>query len=189
MKHRAFTLVELLTVIAIMIIIMAFAIPAVTSISQAGKIAQAAQMVHDRIQLARQHAITRNRSVEVRFYKTRNSGASADSYCATAIFEVGTETGTPRQMERFEYLPSGVLIAADPQLSPLLAGTTPSQDDPRFGKNYRFLRFAADGTTAVEEGESWLSVVKESDEGNSLPKNYAVVNVVPATGIPRTFRP
>ena len=189
MNRRAFTLVELLTVIAILIIVMAVAMPVVTSINQAGKITQAAQMIQDRIQLARQHAITQNRSIEVRFYKTRNSGAIVDSYCATAIFEVGTETGIPRQMERFEYLPSGVVIAENAQLSPLLSGAAPTQDDPRFGKNYRFVRFAADGTAAVKEGESWLSLVKEGNDGSSLPENYAVINVVPATGIPRTFRP
>lgn len=189
MNRHAFTLVELLVVIAIMIIAMVFAIPAVTSINQAGKITQAAQMVHDRIQLGRQYAITQNRSVEVRFYKTRNSGSATTNYCATSIFEVGTETGTPRQMERIEYLPSGVLIAENSQLSPLLAGASPAQDDPRFGKDYRYLRFAADGTTDVKEGESWLSLVKEGDDASSLPKNHAVINVVPATGIPRIFRP
>ena len=66
---RAFSLVELLVVIAVIAIIAGYAVPAVTSMLKGSQLTQGSQMVVDQIALARQTALSRNRSVEVRFYK------------------------------------------------------------------------------------------------------------------------
>ena len=66
---RAFSLVELLVVMAVIAIVAGFAVPAVTTMLKGSQLTQGSQMVVDQIALARQTALSRNRSVEVRFYK------------------------------------------------------------------------------------------------------------------------
>ena len=69
LKSRAFSLVELLVVIAVIAIVAGYAVPAVTTMLKGSQLTQGSQMVVDQIALARQTALSRNRSVEVRFYK------------------------------------------------------------------------------------------------------------------------
>ena len=70
---RAFSLVELLVVISVIAIIAGFAVPAVTTMIRGSALAQGSQNIADQIVLARQLALSRNRSVEVRFYKFGDS--------------------------------------------------------------------------------------------------------------------
>src|SRR5438128_1445985 len=67
--QKAFTLIELLVVVGIMVVIMAFALPAVNSVLRGSQITQTGQMVCDQLALARQAALSKNHPIEVRFYQ------------------------------------------------------------------------------------------------------------------------
>ncbi len=65
----AFTLIEMLAVIAIIAIVTAFIVPAASQMMRGNQLTQAANMVTDQISLARQQAVTQNAMIEVRFIR------------------------------------------------------------------------------------------------------------------------
>jgi len=69
-RNRGFTLVELLTVMAVMGILMVLTVPAVGPLIQSYNLNRAASLVTDEFTFARQSALTKNTDVEVRFIKS-----------------------------------------------------------------------------------------------------------------------
>ncbi len=184
------TLIELLLVIAIVLTLLCFALPSVTGITGASKLTKAGQLVGDQFQLARQYAVTKNQNIQVRIYKTHRTDEAADSYCATAIFQLPSDGSSPQILEPVAYLPSGIAIAQNDVLSSLLDQFEPTELDPKFGKNYRSLTFRPNGSVEIINAKSWLTIVKAHEiDVASLPKNYYTIKVVPANGIVKTFRP
>jgi uncharacterized protein (TIGR02596 family) len=68
-RRVAFSLVELLVVVAVIAVIVAFAIPAANSMLRGSQLTQGSQALGDQVAFARQAAISRNRPVEIRFYR------------------------------------------------------------------------------------------------------------------------
>jgi uncharacterized protein (TIGR02596 family) len=66
---RAFSLIELLIVIAIIGIIAGFAVPVLHSVLRGSALSQSGSMLSDFMSQARQQALTRNRMIEVRLYR------------------------------------------------------------------------------------------------------------------------
>ena len=145
-KKSAFSLIELLVVIAIIGIIGGFAVPAVGSLLKGSSLTQAANMITDTIAVARQHALTRNRSVEVRFFRFWNpevigEPAPADAsdlnstpagltytapYRALQAFEIA-DGGVPNPIGKVAFLPSTVILSKEPTFSSLLGNTDPAK--------------------------------------------------------------
>jgi len=141
-KKSAFSLIELLVVIAIIALIGGYAVPAVGNLLKGTSLTQAANMITDTIAGARQHALTRNRSVEVRFFRFWNTevvgepapgaGASLDSkptglnytapFRAFQAFEIG-DGGIPNPIGKLAFLPNSVVLSSEPALSSLLGNT------------------------------------------------------------------
>src|SRR5437867_3284281 len=95
-SKNAFSLLELLVVIAIIAIIGAFAVPATGQLLNGSSMTQAANALTDQTAAARQQALTRNRSVEVRFYSFADPEVPADTahFRALQYFEIA-EGGVP----------------------------------------------------------------------------------------------
>ena len=94
---QAFTLLELLTVIAIICILMALVIPAVGNIGRANNLTVATQNFIAQINRARQEALTRNRSVEFQLLSaTREAGETAAYRAMRFIIcdEIGSSSGS-----------------------------------------------------------------------------------------------
>jgi uncharacterized protein (TIGR02596 family) len=68
-SRHAFSLVELLIVILIIGIVAGFAVPAVQGMLRSSQLNQASALLSDSMALARQTAISKNRMIEVRFYR------------------------------------------------------------------------------------------------------------------------
>ena len=204
-SSQAFTLIELLLVIALMVLLITLVAPAVNSIAVGSNLTRAGQLVGDEIARARQEAVTSNREIEVRFFKLANGAAKG--WVAMQIWRVDqTNNGpTTKALGKMVSLPQGVIIS-DPdttKLSPLLtseiatSGTTINL--PTYGTvPYVFFRFRANGatdsaiveTTTTTTGNNFLTLQNANAvTTGSAPSNYYTIAVNPITGKVTIFRP
>ena len=163
-SKSAFSLVELLVVIAIIGIISAFAVPAVGNLLKGSSLTQAANILTDQTASARQYALTRNRSVEVRFYKFALPELPGESvtdsttwrFRAVQYFEIA-DGGIPNPTGKFAKFPQTVVMNPERTLSSVfgMPENGPSANDPDLpgsvARNYAYVsfRFQPDGTTSL----------------------------------------
>jgi uncharacterized protein (TIGR02596 family) len=169
-SKRAFSLIELLVVISIIAIIGAFAVPAAGQLLKGSALTQAANALTDQTAAARQYALTRNRSVEVRFYSfidpedVNAAGQATPYYRALQFFEIA-DGGVPNPIGKFIRFANTIVMNPDPTLSNLLQPgssgaypkliSTPGLQDPDLprgiAKNYTYIafRFQPDGSTSL----------------------------------------
>lgn len=193
----AFSLLELLVVMALLIVLMALATPAVNSLMTGANLSRGGQQFVDQILLARQTAITRNRDVEVRFFDL----GSADAPSWSVQLWIADETGTNRSpAQRLQRLPEGITISPAPEFSPLLFGagatisgnanTSSHGDKPFVG-----FRFRANGETDIpsetgtNSASNFLTLQYARHKDAALPPNFFGIQVNPFTGRVTVYRP
>ncbi len=202
-NSRAFSLLELLVVIAIIAILMSLAVPALGSITSSLRIAQATEGIVGQFNLARQRAMTRNRTVEARIYQLPESAGNIRGFRAIWLVESG-EAGGNTAVQRPFRLPDGVVIGENASLSSLM-NLVPTSDTnltfPGYGatNSYRTIRFYPNGSTDLATTNAggpanWyltcLTARKAEDASLSVaPNNMATIQVVPKTGAVRIYRP
>lgn len=173
---RGFTLIELLAVMAVIAIVIAFAVPAVNTTLKGSQLTQAGQLLGDQLSYARQLALSRNRTIEFRIYRfgdPETPGEVIDEpkkgrWRGFQIFEVlDNGAAVPASGTTFQRLPRLTVMESD-QYSTLLSedyrGTyKEGKNDPTapelpieingraVGKNYQYtsFRFLPDGTTSL----------------------------------------
>ncbi len=218
-SRRAFSLIELVVVIAIIAIVAAFAVPAVGDIMKGSKLTQASQMLVDQFTLARQSALSRNRSIEVRIYRFGDPEVPGEDmtkpltgqFRAIQAFEI-IESGAALPISRIEMLPVGIIMssntAAPDETFSTLIDAQPlfnAQDDPTapplprgVKKAYEWVsfRFLSDGSTNLTPTSNWyvtlhgLTARPEEKNGNRVPPpNFFTLQVDPVSGSTKTFRP
>lgn len=203
-QRQAFSLLELLIVMAILALLAVLTLPALSSSLQGIKITQGTQILIDQITLARQQALSKNRAVETRIYsfKDPSSPGSQKSYRAVQNFEI-QDDGTAKPLEKMVRLPSGVILDSGSSLSPLLSSsrakqwlpTDPQISLPGISTDYdtRVIVFRPNGYTDLPAGgQSWFLTLHSENEGDSLsalPKNFSTVQIDPWTGRTSIFRP
>jgi len=202
-RPSAFTLVEMLAVLAIIATLMVFVAPAVLSSFQSARLTQATQMVLDQLSVARQLATSRNRVVEVRFYRLINpdAGLSDPTLSALQSFELADD-GTATPLGKVSWLPGGVICDSGATLSPLFAqdrlkSWTPPDPKialPRVETAYDAwaIRLRPDGTTDLPTGSSWfltLHAGNRGDKQSALPADFSLVQIDPWTGQSLLYRP
>jgi uncharacterized protein (TIGR02596 family) len=127
-QNRAFSLLELIAVIFIIGIVAVFVTPAASTIFKGSQLSQAEQILTDQIKLARQLALTKNRSVQVRFIRYGDAEVPGETKTDKA-------NGNYRAIQIFEILESGAAVPLDkPQLFPqaiiISPGTYPAPTGP-----------------------------------------------------------
>lgn len=159
---------------AVIAIVIAFAVPATNQILRGSQLSQGGQMVGDQLAYARQLALTRNRTVEFRFYRfgdPETPGEKIDEpesgrWRGIQIFEVMENGATvPASGTSFQRLPRMAVFAGE-KYSTLLdeeyvGEPKEASDDPtapeipveingrKVEKNYQYVgfRFLPDGST------------------------------------------
>jgi uncharacterized protein (TIGR02596 family) len=218
-SQRAFSLIELIVVISIIVLIAGFAVPAASTIIRGSALSQASNAIIGQISLARQQALTKNRAVEVRFYRFADpetpgedvANPSTGKFRAVQLFEV-LENGVAVPLDKAQMLPNTVIFAYTEDksvgLSSIIdqakAGTPkkPGTNDraaqrlPRgIDYNYEFVsfRFLQDGSTDLSPTDSWyVTLIGLNDRlktPSEPPPNFFTVQVDPVSGSTRSFRP
>ena len=208
--RSAFSLVELLVVMAIIGLLATFLAPAVSPILRGSRLTQAGDQVVAVLSLARQTALTTSHSVEVRFYQYGDPevpGESASSpttgkYRAIQAFEY-KDDGTATPVGKMAKLPLSIIIDAGATLSTLLKSTqaktwTAADKQPTLpivGASYNCcaFRFLADGSTNLSTtGTLWFLTLHNLIDGDimpSPPSNYTTIKIDPMNGSLKTYRP
>ncbi len=181
---KAFSLIELLVVVALMAILMSLAMPAVRMSASMG-ISQAGDMVADQIALAKQEASTRSRDVEVRILQLDTNETAG--FGGVQLWGAD-DLGAMKPLGRVVKLPVGVGVATAANISPLLGltnGTIPGQNIP-----YRGFRIRSNGLPQREitAANNFLTVQSLRD-GENLGVNFYAVRIHPLTGRITSYRP
>jgi uncharacterized protein (TIGR02596 family) len=187
-KNSAFSLLELLAVILIIGIIVAFTTPAVGTLLKGSQMSQAEQIIVDQLRLARQEALIRNHNVQVRWIRFgdpdnpgEKAGDPTTGYVrAIQLMEV-LENGAVVPIDKPALLPQAVIVdrgpistlVNDPSLSqPIQAKASRSADgsggDPAMPKgvdyNYDYVtfRYRPDGSTTLSttSGTIWCITLR-----------------------------
>lgn len=176
-----------------MAILMVLVRPAVQSISVGSNLTRAGGIIGDTMALARQEAVTKNRAVEVRFYKLRD-GAGATNWRGIRILRMDESAQGPvtNVVSRMAVIPDGVIISTNSQLSPLLtAGITNSETLPNYGNvEYAGFRFRPNGAVAnpINDANNFVTLHNINATG-APPANFYTVQVNPTTGKVSVYRP
>lgn len=199
---RAFSLLELLVVVAIIIVLAALTIPAMNSMGRSNALNGGSQAVSGMLELARQTAVTQNRPVEVRFYKLPDEdtpNATPSNYRGLQIFLVDYES--TNAVAKPVKLSTPVIITEDATTSSLMDNATfpeqaaaPGMNVPPAGSNYKYrsFRYKPDGSTDLPLNGRWFfTLVAKNDpiKANGLPANFATIQIEPMTGRAKVLRP
>jgi len=189
LRRVAFSLIELLVVVAIIGILAAITVPALASIQRANGVNRAGQMLGDAIIAARQEASSKNRDVELRIILLENPSG----YRAFQTW-IADDRGVMSPLGKAERLPDSVLIASGSQLSPILEANTNLAGTTNFGalgnRAFTGLRIRAGGLPDpnITTSNNFLTVRGLTDTATP-PANFYAIRLVPATGRVTIHRP
>lgn len=212
-RPSGFSLIELIVVIGIIAIIAVFAVPAASTVIRGSQLTQASQILTDQLNLARQQALTKNRSIEVRFYRfgdAEQPGEEADKpetgkFRAIQLYEV-LETGTPVPLGKIQRLPNTVVLN-DGKLSTLIntedtassqAPKKPTESDPELPRGvkrhyeYSAFRFLPDGSTNLQPTKNWYTTlhgITDVVKDEVPPPNFFTLQIDPVSGTTKGYRP
>jgi uncharacterized protein (TIGR02596 family) len=189
-SRRAFSLVELLAVIGLMLLMLSLAVRPIASLMESSRITDAGQLVVDQISLARQIASARNCPVEVRLIRM----GSSSSACYDAI-QLWSVQSTPSAMARLVPLPQNIAIVDNPAISGFfaLSPVTSTMNVPsNASARYVAFQVAPSGLVTPKSAMSSLFftvLASRYASASTLPSNYVIVQINPNTGSPSAFRP
>lgn len=202
-----FTLIELLVVMAIILILAVGLVPAASSLTRGYALTASTDSLVGTLMLARQTALTRGASVQVRLYKLPDYNQPAatgtpDTFRAIQCFVEGDATVTNGTnitplvpITRLVYLKSPAAILNDTGRSTMLTLTNSPVDLnlPPFNKNYQYVsfRYRPNGQTDLADTANTLTVVLQNDPraNGGFPLNFRTVRIGSPSGIVQSYRP
>lgn len=194
-SSRAFSLVELLLVVAIIGILLVLTVPSLTNVSRSMSLSRSGQSLADAILLCQQQATTLNRRAFVRLIKLPDEAGTV-ACRGVQPWIVKDDAGTLVPLSRVISFPSGIVITVEPSLSPILQSPPATNGTmPVSGKTRDYVSFtvlANGGLENVTSTNSFLTLVHENYSAKSAsarPVNFFTVNINPVTGEVSTFQP
>ncbi len=216
-RARAFTLVDLLVVVAIIGIIAGFGVPYLISAIKGSQLSQSVSMVKDQISLARQTALTKNQTIELRFYRFGNNlvpGENPDQpttgqFRAIQTFTIA-ENGVALPADKVNMLPDTIIVNPGKELSSLIGAESqkaggdfkkPGPTDPELPRGvkdkyeYVSFRINPDGTTNLKPSEVWFATfhtlqdLQKTASNTKPPPNFVTLQIDPVTSSIKSCRP
>ena len=195
-RRAAFTLVEILVVLAIISILSALTLYSIQGLLGSNSLSGAGQHLEEIVSLARQSAITHSRVVELRVYQQK-AGTDFNGY--RLVLLKPDLSGIDQSLTKPQFFPAGIVISGTtPNLSApttsLLGVNPPLQIEPldgtiTSGLSYASVRFNASGglkdVSASASYYYYLLVVQQ----NGAATNKVVLSVDPVSGITQYSRP
>ena len=187
-RRSAFTLVEVLIVIALIAMLLFLTVPGLKDVMKGTKLTTAADQIVADMNLARQTAIKESVPVEVRFYKFFDPTQKEQRFGAYQAFKLAQDLNKPSEytadriakplFEKVKTIPQGVVIVESEQWSPLLTDESMKGDDKRervrglipgemdTEAEYRSLIISPEGETSLERtgAKQWyITLVTEAE--------------------------
>ena len=211
--EQGFSLIEMLVVISILAIVATSTISLFSATMKSGDLAQSSQFLNDQITLARQTALAKNTTVEVRFYQyadpslgEQSGNPSGGKFRAVQLFLVtpGQSYQTAKAFNKATSLPHTIIIDSNASLSTLMAAsqdksgswssTDPQVSIPPVGTSYncRYFQFYPDGSTSLTGTSLWFATLHATTAGDNLttpPANFATLEVDSNNGHVQILRP
>ena len=205
---RAFSLIEMLIVVSVVGILLAFAAPQLFSLVQSTSLTSEGTAIRNRMSQAQQIALSQNTDVEVRFFKMKDEGnAEIETAYRAFQFYRYNEYGQLLPVSQFFRVRPPIVI--NEPLSTLVQGG--DEDDkflsPSKGKapipvvsdletfEYVSFRFKPDGSTDLpgrskSGGDTWyITLTKGLPSDSKVPDNYFTVQLDPFNGRVTSYRP
>ncbi len=215
-KHSAFSLIEMMVVLGVVGLLLAFAAPNLFSLITANSLTGEGTVLRNQLTLAQQNAVSKSADVEVRFFKFADESAAEteDRFRGYQLFQFNLE-GEMAPTSGFFRIKAPVMIHEE--LSTLLQpNAETSSVDKKYGftsptegeydaptgpggeqvsTEYISFRFRPDGSTDLpyrSEGEDTWYITLVQGEGainSNEPDNYLCLQVNPYNGQVSEFRP
>lgn len=177
-NRRAFSLIELLVVITIVIIFLVLVVPSWNHISNSMSLSQAADRLSEGISLARWDAMTKGRESRILF--SREDG-KLSSFRVLEVLQLADGTWSTNALTRTIRLPDSVAISDSG--SPILTLSGIGEGFV-FRVNGRPYSLAGAPLTT----NSYLTLQPKNFSG-STPKNFIILQVNPVTGQIQSYQP
>lgn len=218
-SRSAFSLIELLTVLAIISVLAVATVPALKGTLDAFNVSGAADLAGSEISLARQMAISRNLPVEVRIYRETSASGPAWRIIALVIPKEASGAVEDEWITAGKVLPGNVLFEDSNQFSTIISAAasnnyvdlntvapwskTEQAAAPGLvrGKNYVAFQFKPDGSTNLPSADAsgdplpWCVTLKGARSqpaatGSTGPSaNYVAIVLDSLTGRSLTYQP
>jgi uncharacterized protein (TIGR02596 family) len=197
----AFTLFELLLVIIVLSVLLIVSAPALFNSTQSSQLTSAGDLVLNKLSEAQQESIASNAEVEVRFFEHRDPDGVDQTPRLRSLQLLSLAAGNGGEVGAPGFLPraprtrfaEGIVISGKEKLTSLLGGGFNGKADTEGGEDGRYLsvRFRPDGSTSLMPGKTWfLTLVTEDSERTTVEaSNFYTIQIDPATGRMRSFRP
>ncbi len=202
-RRVAFSLVELLVVIAVIGILLVLVVPAFHGIGNANALTSAGAMVVGKLENARNLALARTEPVELRFVKLPGEGGVSEEYRAIQLFRANP----PEPLGTIQRLPTGMIAVDGAGAAKAYSTiTAPAPVNPLGGdmllqgatRSYRAVRFLPDGSTTLDAlgaengADRWFISLKFENAPAKTDRpadNFVTVVVDPITGRATAYRP
>lgn len=201
-SRQAFTLLEMLLVVAVIVSLLGVASPAIQGAMSASRLKDSADLVYNRIFEAQQLAITLGTETELRIYQAPDlvDSSPVPSLRKVQVFVLRSEpdgsdatdtTPTFTPSSGSEALHPSIVVSSQPTYNSLLKLGYKSDSRRDTTGSYVAFRFHPDGSTNLPPSQCWfLTLIERQVEDSKVkPKNFITIQVDSATGTLRRFQP
>lgn len=215
-KIRGFSLIEMLIVLGVVGLLLAFAAPNLFSLINASSLTGEGTLLENQLTLAQQEAVSKSADVEIRFFKLADESAAQvdEAYRAYQLYQFNAEGEMIPISSFFRIKPP---TAIHETLSTLLQTGLGNRKDEKYGfispregrskaptgdggtmqdTSYMAFRFRPDGSTDLpfrsgQARDTWYITLVQGEGAlnSSSPDNYVCLQVNPYNGQISQFRP